>query len=90
MFIRETYFTLLLSKWLATIANGTPWILRDASEEAHGGVVFLLSRINDTCHVSIVMAKTKVAPLKRQTILRVEHTCLHTYSIMLGKSSEFP
>ena len=44
----------------------------DASEEAYGSVVYLLARINGACHVSIVMAKTKVAPLKRQTIPHLE------------------
>ncbi len=45
----------------------------DASESAYAGVVYL--RMADTdknVHVSLVMAKTKVAPLKRLTIPRLE------------------
>ena len=45
----------------------------DASEAAYAGVVYL--RITDTSgtvHVSLVMSKTKVAPIKRITIPRLE------------------
>lgn len=45
----------------------------DASEVAYGGVVYL--RLQDSrgrVHVSLVTSKTKVAPIKRQTIPRLE------------------
>ena len=46
----------------------------DVLEEDYGGVVNLLAQINGAFHVSIVMAKTKVAQLKQQTI-----PCLELY-----------
>ena len=45
----------------------------DASEDAYAGVVYL--RMEDTdgnIHVALVASKTRVAPLKRLTILRLE------------------
>ena len=45
----------------------------DASEDAYAGVVYL--RVQDTggnVHVSLVISKTKVAPIKRLTIPRLE------------------
>ena len=45
----------------------------DASEVAYAGVVYL--RLVDTCgsvHTSLVMAKTKVAPIKKMSIPRLE------------------
>ena len=41
----------------------------DASEKAHFRVVYLrLEDSNDTVHTSLVVSKTHVAPIKRQTI----------------------
>ena len=46
---------------------------RDASEAAYAGVVYLKAvDDNGHIHVSLVMAKTKVAPIKRLTIPRLE------------------
>ena len=45
----------------------------DASESVYAGVVHLRAvDQNDSVHVSLVMAKTKVAPIKRLTMLRLE------------------
>lgn len=45
----------------------------DASEEAYAAVTYLKSvYTSGRSHVSLIMAKTKVAPLKRQTIPRLE------------------
>ena len=41
----------------------------DASERAYSGVVYIrMVDSNDVVHTSIVMSKTRVAPIKRQTI----------------------
>ena len=45
----------------------------DASEDAYSCVIYLRTQdSDDSVEVSIVMAKTRVAPLKRQTIPRLE------------------
>ena len=45
----------------------------DASEQAYAGVVYLrMVDTNAKVHVSLVMSKTKVAPVKRLTIPRLE------------------
>lgn len=45
----------------------------DASEQAYAGVVYLhMTDTNAKVHVSLVMSKTKVAPIKRLTIPRLE------------------
>ena len=45
----------------------------DASEVAYAGVIYLRAvDTSNSTHVSLVAAKTKVAPLKRQTIPRLE------------------
>ena len=45
----------------------------DASEEAYAGVVYMRTKDrNNGVHTSLVMAKTKVAPIKRLTIPRLE------------------
>lgn len=45
----------------------------DASERAYSGVVYLrIEDSNGNTHTSMVMAKTRVAPIKRQTIPRLE------------------
>ena len=56
----------------------------DASELAYGGVVYLRS-LDSTgnIHISIVMAKTKVAPLKRLTIPRLELCGAHLMARLL-------
>lgn len=46
---------------------------RYASERAYPGVVYLrMEDSNRTVHTSVVMAKTHTAPIKRQTIPRLE------------------
>jgi hypothetical protein len=45
----------------------------DASEEAYAAVAYMKSvYTSGMSHISLIMAKTKVAPLKRQTIPRLE------------------
>ena len=44
----------------------------DASEDAYAGVVYLRSRNEKGVHTSLVIAKTKVAPIKRLSIPRLE------------------
>lgn len=44
----------------------------DASEEAYAAVVYLYTEHNGTIHVSLITAKTKVAPLKKLTIPQLE------------------
>jgi hypothetical protein len=45
----------------------------DASEEAYGAVVYMRSTYpSGQVHTALIMAKTKVAPVKRQTIPRLE------------------
>ena len=45
----------------------------DASERAYSGVVYLrMVDSSGTVHTSLVMSKTRVAPIKRQTIPRLE------------------
>ena len=45
----------------------------DASELAYAGVVYLrMTDLNENVHISLVAAKTKVAPIKRLTIPRLE------------------
>lgn len=45
----------------------------DASEEAYAAVAYLRSKYTSgKIHVSLIMAKTKVAPIKRQSVPRLE------------------
>ena len=45
----------------------------DASESAKTGVVYMRTADSDECvHVTLVIAKTKVAPIKRLTIPHLE------------------
>ena len=56
----------------------------DASEEAYAGVVYL--RMVDTLshvHISLVTSKTKVAPIKRLTIPRLELCGAHLLARIL-------
>ena len=47
--------------------------LADTSESAYAGVVYLKGGDNNShIHVSLVMAKTKVAPIKQLTIPHLE------------------
>ena len=61
----------------------------DASESAYAGVVYL--RMVDTegrVHVSLVMSKTKVAPIKRLTIPRLELCGAHLLAQILHHTQE--
>ena len=61
----------------------------DASEEAYAGVVYL--RMVDTLqrvHTSLVMSKTKVAPIKRLTIPRLELCGAHLLAKLLHHVQE--
>ena len=45
----------------------------DASEKAYSGVIYLrMEDSNGTAHTSLVISKTRVAPIKKQTIPRLE------------------
>lgn len=44
----------------------------DASEEAYAAVVYLRTEIHNKIHISLIAAKTKVAPLKKRTIPHLE------------------
>ena len=45
----------------------------DASEKAYSGVVYLrMADADNVVHMSIVMSKTRVAPIKKQTIPHLE------------------
>lgn len=61
----------------------------DASEEAFAAVVYLrVVDPNGTIHVSLVMSKTRVAPLKRMTIPRLELCGAHLLSQILSHVRE--
>ncbi|XP_062558024.1 uncharacterized protein LOC134222897 [Armigeres subalbatus] len=47
-------------------------IFTDASEHAYGCVAYLRAIVNGQIHCSLVMSRAKVAPLKRQSIPRLE------------------
>ena len=45
----------------------------DASEDAYSGVVYLrMTDDQDNTHISLVVAKTRIAPLKRLSVPRLE------------------
>ena len=44
----------------------------DASEQAYGSVVYLTTKSDDTVHVSFVMARSRVAPKRQQSMPRLE------------------
>ena len=61
----------------------------DASELAYAGVVYL--RIEDTCggvHIALVTSKTKVSPIKRLTIPRLELCGAHLLAQLLRHVQE--
>ena len=61
----------------------------DASEDAYAGVVYLrLTDVHDNVHVSLIVSKTKVAPLKRLTIPRLELCGAHLLSKLLNHVRE--
>ncbi len=56
----------------------------DASEDAYAGVVYILfTDAHDNIHVSLVISKTKVAPIKRLTIPRLELCGAHLLAKLL-------
>ena len=61
----------------------------DASEDAYAGVIYLRSTDSDgSVHTSLVIAKTKVAPIKRQTIPRLELCGAHLLAQLLDHVKE--
>ncbi|XP_063991164.1 uncharacterized protein LOC135169796 [Diachasmimorpha longicaudata] len=69
---------LSIPRWLnlsPTIINVQIYGFADASTAAIGAVVYLrVQRVNETPTISLVCAKTRVAPLKKLTIPRLELT----------------
>ncbi|XP_062714295.1 uncharacterized protein LOC115268175 [Aedes albopictus] len=57
---------------LATFGSADLHAFCDASDKAFACVVYLVHRCGEKSNVSLVMAKAKVAPLKSQTIPRLE------------------
>lgn len=56
----------------------------DASEDAYAGVVYIrLMDAHDNVHISLVVSKTKVAPIKRLTIPRLELCGAHVLAKLL-------
>ncbi|XP_035898309.1 uncharacterized protein LOC118505923 isoform X1 [Anopheles stephensi] len=71
-------------------------VFTDASEHAYGCVAYLRIQAEGTVRCKLVMSRSKVAPLKRQTIPRLElmaavlgarisHTILETHSLKIDK-----
>jgi len=61
----------------------------DASEQAYAGVIYLRGRDSKgKVHVSLVMSKTKVAPIKRFTIPRLELCGAHLLAQLLHHVKE--
>ena len=59
----------------------------DASEQAYAGVVYLrMVDTNGQVHTSLVIAKTKVAPIKRISIPRLELCCAQLVAQLLQVS----
>ena len=56
----------------------------DASENAYGGVIYLrMVDISDRVHIALVISKSKVAPIKKLTIPRLEPCGAHLLSQLL-------
>ena len=61
----------------------------DASEDAYAGVIYLrLTDLDGNVHVSLVIAKTKVAPIKRLTIPRLELCGANLLAQLLNHAKE--
>ena len=61
----------------------------DASEDAYAGVIYLrLTDSDGNVHVSLVIAKTKVAPIKRLTIPRLELCGANLLAQLLNHAKE--
>ena len=61
----------------------------DASEDVHAGVIYLrLTDSDGNVHISLVTAKTKVAPIKRLTIPRLELCGAHLLAQLLNHVKE--
>ncbi|XP_065090777.1 uncharacterized protein LOC135711744 [Ochlerotatus camptorhynchus] len=72
-------------------------VFTDTSEHAYGCVAYLRSVINGTVRCSLIMSRAKVAPLKRQSIPRLElmaavlgarmsQTIIETHSLRIGRT----
>ncbi len=59
-------------------------IFTDASEKAYAAVAYLVSYYSDSVRSSIVMARAKIAPMKRVTIPRLELMAAHI-GVLLAK-----
>lgn len=57
----------------------------DASEEAYAAAVYVCTKHNNETHVSLMAAKTKVAPLKRLTIPHLELSAARLLADLVGK-----
>ena len=61
----------------------------DASESAYGGLIYLRTLYDDTTVViNLVMAKARVAPVKSQTIPRLELCASCNTAQILGQVAE--
>ena len=61
----------------------------DASEDAYAGVIYLrLTDSDGNVHISLVVAKTKVAPIKRLTIPRLELCGANLLAQLLNHAKE--
>ena len=61
----------------------------DASEQAYAGVIYLrVKDLEGKIHVSLVMSKTKVAPIKRLTIPRLELCGAHLLAQLMHHVKE--
>ena len=61
----------------------------NASENAYGGVIYLcMVDISDQVHIALVITKSKVAPIKKLTIPRLELCGAHLLSQLLHHVKE--
>ena len=56
----------------ASIKSINHHVFSDASQIAYGGVVYLIIETDDSSHTELIASKSKLAPLKGETIPRLE------------------
>ena len=80
-----------IPRWVYTTGN-SPWELHgfaDASERAYAAVLYLVhSGCNGTYHISLITAKTKVAPVKKLSIPRLELCAAQLLSRLIHSTSQ--